>query len=132
MAGLDEQNGISKNFNEKSPVLLNPAQESLNKILTADKNQFVILGDTDHTNKNIIGFLAKEQTMAVLAQNGIKNLALEVRKEFQPLADKVSKGELSPRDYAEEKSRMYARQGDNSLDAKSLKSVMEGHIFNGR
>src|SRR6185369_2604262 len=81
--------------------------------LTRNNDQFTILHESiSHTNPQLFDFLAEEQTMAMLAKNGFKDIAMEVRKEVQGIADSVSSGKITPQEYAAAKAKIYLDAGD--------------------
>lgn len=134
--GLDNTTAISVNFNN---VRYSPAHVAFAQQLKSAA-QYTILQDTGGTshssndtaiekNKyNSLTFLADPQTAVVLKASGFKNLALEVRKEFQPLVDKVARGEMTPQQYAQGVADMYRAAGDVAGSTPSTRSVEFGKI----
>jgi hypothetical protein len=134
--GLDTAQPTKDTFNS---ARLAPAQAALvQELLTA--KQFAILQDTGGTshsgtdtaikdNKhNSLTFLTDPQTAAALKMSGYKNLAMEVRKEFQPLVDKVAKGQMTPEQYAKGVADMYLAAGDAPGGIPSPRAVEIGKV----
>jgi len=110
---------------------LPPAQENLNRFM-AHSGQFTILQDTandGHGNNdgyakhNALTFLAEPQTMQVLSRNGVTALAMEVRHEFQPLADGVASGKMTPEQFAQGIANMYHAAGDQPGSIPSQRNI---------
>ncbi len=120
-------------------AVLPPAQAALAQELSTAR-QFAILQDTGGTNHggndsaikenkyNSLTFLTNPQTAAAMKMSGVKNLALEVRKEFQPLVDKVAKGQMTPEQYAKAVADMYLAAGDAAGGIPSPRSVEIGRV----
>ena len=120
-------------------VNLSPPQSSLDKAM-AGTGQFTLIPDTGGTshgehdasvakNKNSLTFLAEPGTMQVLAKHGVKFIAMEIRHEFQPLADKVANGEMDASQYAQAKADMYRAAGDEGGSSPSKRSVAEAAVI---
>lgn len=138
--GVDGQKGIQSAFEGSTNQRFSPAQQALDQQLKGTA-QFAILQDAGGTGHgktdngpevsefNSLTFLANPQTATVLAQNGFKNLAMEIRREFQPLADKVARGEMTPAQFAQGKADMYRAAGEVDASTPSARSVEEGKVI---
>lgn len=137
--GLDNQTNISSEFLKNSSIRFSPPQAALDQQLK-NTGQFVLMqdnGGTGHGSNdtgpennplNSLSFLANPQTGTVLAQNGFKNLAMEIRYEFQPLVDKVAAGEMTAGEYAQAKADMYRDAGDMIGAIPSTRSIEEAKV----
>lgn len=109
--------------------MADPAVNALAERVDAKTAPFLLLGDGDHGDPNIIGFLARDGVMPMLKEKGYENLFLEIRHEFQPLADKVAHGEMTPQEYAQAKSDMYKAAGYAQDAGPTQKSIAEAEVI---
>lgn len=90
--------------------------------------QFTVISDTGHGNMDLMEFMADDKTMAALARSGVKNLFLEVRPEFQGIADAAAAGKISPRQYATERLRIIEESGVKFYAPKD-RDTLEGAVM---
>lgn len=79
--------------------------------------QFIFLGDTNHTDLSIKRFMARNETMLTLAQEGVENLFIELPTIFQSDIDRLVQGgtreEIS--DFLKRKFRFTGIQNEEEL-----------------
>ncbi len=122
-----DKNVITTEFNAKSLPADQRSAQALGQVVTK-AGQFTIISDTGHGNMDLMEFMANDKTMKALQKNGIKNLFMEVRPEFQDIADQVAAGKITPEEYAEKRLKIIHDSGVKFYQTKE-RDALEGAVI---
>lgn len=124
-----QQTSLTASFNQKSRSPYAVSAELLAKLVKSSASQFTVLGNTDHSDARLAAFLAREDTMEGLKAAGVRHLFLEIRHEFQGIADAVAAGKMTPEQYAAQKRALYAASGEELPAEFDVDAVVEAQII---
>jgi len=124
----DDAAPLAASFNKVSKTPTEMSAAVLGKAVAAG-GQFTVLGDTNHGDPAMMKFLASEAAMKELKGAGVKHMVLEVRHEYQPLADAVAAGKMSPQTYAQRKYEMARDAGDEGFTGPSQRDIVQAGMI---
>lgn len=124
----DDAKPLAASFNAVSKTPAEISAAALGRAVAAG-GQFTVLGDTNHGDMSMMRFLASEPAMKALKDAGVKHMVLEVRHEYQPLADAVAAGKMTPQTYAQRKFEMARDAGDTGFTGPSQRDVVQAGMI---
>ncbi len=94
--------------------------------LAAKDNQFVILGDTDHSSPTIRDFLKSPELVSAAQAAGVKHIFLEYPAVLQDEVDQLRRGEITKEGFAENVSdQFYGWFADEAEEIKHFTDMAD-------
>jgi len=81
---------------------------------------YIIIGDTNHSDQGVRNALAGPELMQGLAESGVAHICLEVPSYLQPLADQYRNGELSYEEFQESMQESIFLANEGEVDEESF------------